>query len=769
MSEPDLSQNLDKASSKADKLLNSFKQIESVLKRIGKSSAGLGGFGGANGSGNTGRTGGFNLGTEDANFYSALDSIKGGMNPIGGIPVIGGMASAAARMSKSQFMAMPDVNATINRMSMGYNAAIMNGNSQMRSAIERSTLSMMGNGLTSPGSDMTVANILASSGISYSANPNSIYMQNVRTTSNLAKYMNIDNATAAQSVANLTSGPMSGQLMRMGIMTSDPRSGQMLSTTQILRQFENRITGGKRPSSKEAVLRDLHSGWLGASLSEYGLDETQQQMVIQDLIHQAETGKAINWEDSKELDRLSKDNPMLAQYKLSASDTKQMGKAEGKYKEGIDTAVDGLVKLNDAAGDLAAQFGNLKSGLSTFLGHRAGAGSIQGISDLNKVGSDILNSIPIVGPVANSILNFFRIPGFNGGNQTMGTAFASGSMASISGVGGSYSKGGGDTPTTAGDPGANSGAPAAAPRGTISPGGTSTNAKKQSYGARFTVIKPVKGGSIIADYGIKGKRWNGGVHKALDWSVPEGTPVVAAHDGIVHISDRLSSEVGRYIRLWYTGNGQDRTYSTGYAHLSSFTVPDGTSVKQGDLIAYSGQTGTNCDGPHLHFEVWRNGERVNPHDYIVGEATGTPTKASTSGSGASSSTGADTTGRTAIPLPIGQQPDSQFSVSKGNLSGTGKLEYLGSGGGSTSTIGIDPLSGGTYSSRGVSSSRINAAGSKYGLAYSGRGTVSGSLEKPNVTINLSIQKASELEARKFAETVKKYLEEDSLISSMGGA
>jgi murein DD-endopeptidase MepM/ murein hydrolase activator NlpD len=142
--------------------------------------------------------------------------------------------------------------------------------------------------------------------------------------------------------------------------------------------------------------------------------------------------------------------------------------------------------------------------------------------------------------------------------------------------------------------------------GTSGTGGTSTNIKPQVANKKFSCIKPVKGGTVVADYGVKGDRWNGGIHKALDWSVPEGTPVVAAHDGVVHTFDNLQSEVGRYIRLWYTGAGQDRTFSTGYAHLSSFAVGDGTAVKQGDLIGYSGRTGTNCDGAHLHFEVLKN-------------------------------------------------------------------------------------------------------------------------------------------------------------------
>jgi hypothetical protein len=474
------------------------------------------------------------------------------------------------------------------------------------------------------------------------------------------------------------------------------------------------------------------------------LDDTQQQMILQDLMSKANTGKGIDFGNTEEMDKLAKDNPMLSQYRLASSDTKQMQKAEGSYKTGVDAAVDGLTTLNDMAGDLAASFGFLKSSIDTFTGHRAGSGFIQAVSAL-----------------------------FGGGSQTMGTAFASGGMGGMGSLNGNYtssSRGGGDTSTVvAGDAGAGGGSGGSGASSVSTGGSSATNGKKQVSNKRFTCIKPVKGGRVITEYGVKGDRWNGGVHKALDWDVGEGTQVVAAHDGIVHtFPNHSGSEVGNYIRLWYTGNGQDRTFSTGYAHLSSFDVADGTSVKQGDPIGKSGRTGTNCDGPHLHFEVWRNGQRVNPHDYINGEASGNTTSSSNDSGG---STGGDAGSDSSVqPRPIALTASNAVSSSNGVVSGSTGANYYSSGGtgggGTSSSIGVDSLSGGAYASSRSATNYLTVGGSSGQSHPLLGGTQTGS-SKPNVVINLTIGKATDAEAKFFAGKVKAYLEEETLLSNMG--
>ncbi len=96
-------------------------------------------------------------------------------------------------------------------------------------------------------------------------------------------------------------------------------------------------------------------------------------------------------------------------------------------------------------------------------------------------------------------------------------------------------------------------------------------------------------------------------HKGVDLAVPKNTPVMAAADGVVEIIGRKGS-YGKYIRLGHKGG-----YQTAYAHLNGYRqdLKVGSRVKRGEVIAYVGSTGRST-GPHLHFEVVKNGKVVNP-------------------------------------------------------------------------------------------------------------------------------------------------------------
>ena len=89
-------------------------------------------------------------------------------------------------------------------------------------------------------------------------------------------------------------------------------------------------------------------------------------------------------------------------------------------------------------------------------------------------------------------------------------------------------------------------------------------------------------------------------HSGTDIAVPEGTPILAAADGTVTVSNALDSwggSYGYYVKLDHGGG-----LTTLYAHCSSICVTAGQQVKAGQVIAYVGQTG-RATGPHLHFEV----------------------------------------------------------------------------------------------------------------------------------------------------------------------
>jgi len=106
-------------------------------------------------------------------------------------------------------------------------------------------------------------------------------------------------------------------------------------------------------------------------------------------------------------------------------------------------------------------------------------------------------------------------------------------------------------------------------------------------------------------------------HQGVDYTVPEGSRVFATADGTVRdVADRNSTS-GRTVVIDH-GNG----YETSYSHLSQIHVAKGQTVRRGDIIARSGDTGLSL-APHLHYEVRFNGMRVDPVHYFFMELTPT--------------------------------------------------------------------------------------------------------------------------------------------------
>ena len=98
-------------------------------------------------------------------------------------------------------------------------------------------------------------------------------------------------------------------------------------------------------------------------------------------------------------------------------------------------------------------------------------------------------------------------------------------------------------------------------------------------------------------------------HKAVDIGMPQGTEILAGHDGVVTQaggSRQLRADRGAGGR-----HGGRRTLTTKYAHCSELLVSAGQEVKQGDVIAKVGSTGDST-GPHLHLEVLVDGQYLNP-------------------------------------------------------------------------------------------------------------------------------------------------------------
>ncbi|MEK7553086.1 MAG: peptidoglycan DD-metalloendopeptidase family protein [Patescibacteria group bacterium] len=120
-------------------------------------------------------------------------------------------------------------------------------------------------------------------------------------------------------------------------------------------------------------------------------------------------------------------------------------------------------------------------------------------------------------------------------------------------------------------------------------------------------IKLVKDGGIgriTQHQGEISRLYRGKPHNGLDIGAPMGTPVYAAEDGVIEAVDNNDKnyyrkyQYGKYILIKHNNN-----MATLYAHLSKYVVSEGNSVKRGDLIGYSGNTGYST-GPHLHLGVY---------------------------------------------------------------------------------------------------------------------------------------------------------------------
>jgi len=106
------------------------------------------------------------------------------------------------------------------------------------------------------------------------------------------------------------------------------------------------------------------------------------------------------------------------------------------------------------------------------------------------------------------------------------------------------------------------------------------------------------------------------MHTGVDFTAPRGTPIYATGDGTVK---RLNlSNFSGYGILCVIDHGYG--YQTLYAHLSKLNVKPGQKVKRGEVIGYVGNTGLST-GPHLHYEVIKNGKPVNPINYFYNDLT----------------------------------------------------------------------------------------------------------------------------------------------------
>lgn len=132
-------------------------------------------------------------------------------------------------------------------------------------------------------------------------------------------------------------------------------------------------------------------------------------------------------------------------------------------------------------------------------------------------------------------------------------------------------------------------------------------------------IQPITNKELIRLASGFGMRWHPILkvkrpHNGVDFSADPGTPIYATGDATVERASRF----GSYGNVVFLDHGYG--YQTRYAHMSELNVHVGQKVKRGDVIGYVGNTGLSS-APHLHYEVWKDDEAIDPVNYFYQDVT----------------------------------------------------------------------------------------------------------------------------------------------------
>jgi murein DD-endopeptidase MepM/ murein hydrolase activator NlpD len=143
---------------------------------------------------------------------------------------------------------------------------------------------------------------------------------------------------------------------------------------------------------------------------------------------------------------------------------------------------------------------------------------------------------------------------------------------------------------------------------------------KEKFLATIPAIQPVKNEDLkrmASGFGYRSDPFTKArkFHYGMDFTSPRGTPIYATGDGVVTRADNRAAGYGNHIRIDH-GYG----YVSLYAHLYKYNVKKNQKVKRGDIIGFVGSTGRS-QAPHLHYEVFKDKERINPLNFYYGSLT----------------------------------------------------------------------------------------------------------------------------------------------------
>jgi murein DD-endopeptidase MepM/ murein hydrolase activator NlpD len=672
---------------------------------------------------------------------SIASSVGSGVSNImsGSLGLVSAGVSAAT-------MAMPNVNATVGRATAFYTAAISTPGLSYNS-ISQATFNAMRGGISSYGSDALAATSLTSMGIMASTGAGSTYMQDIRATANAAKYLGMDNQTAAQAIGGFGTGAMSTNLMTAGIFTSNLQTGKTRSITDIFSSMKNALEAGQGKITAADVNNSFYKGTLGATLNNWGLSDAQKELFRQYLVADAQ-GKKMDLTSNAAMKKLMGNGttPQSATLDINTTATGQMQDAQNVYIQGMQDAAKWFKALNPLVEDLVTQFGRLNSSIQTFTGTPSGNAIATNAPKAIKAGANILGgTAEIGGTIIGAILGSMVEPG---GGTLIGGALggeAGKLLASLLGAKGGV-------------------------KGGNALAGTTDLGNKSSMRATHTPAN----GPVTATLHEHGPMWGPAGHNGTDFGVGDGSPVYAAADGKVS-TDSVGSgarSYGHYITLDH-GNG----YKTLYAHLdpSSALVHPGDTVTAGQVIGKSGHSG-HVTGPHLHFEVQKDGVSVPIAGFLGGNVDINPP----AGNGASTSASSTKSSKKTKSLATGIL-SSAIDLTGVNVGISGvsasSMSLATALGADTSAVGSLPSWNSTSALAATSSSSSINTSTATGVGGSYKGISMGSVSpvvttgsiggSSKVDITIQIAQASRDEARQFAEYVKHFLENEHLTNRMG--
>lgn len=725
----DLAKNLSSSKRDAAAVAKSAKEIESSLSRAAKAISGAFGKGGfvAGKMGGTGGTGGGGGGGSMPNQSDMQNNSL--MRPGVGLT---DFTNFAAGMAKGVGNFLPDVSSTIQRAGTYYNATIMGGyrGSQRisRGEVENRTfgvLSSMG-GVTSAGSSANVANIFSSQGVVASSDT---YMQNTRAVGNAARYLNMSNEKAATAIGGLGTGASSANIMRnFGIYTTDPITGKERSMTQVFEELAGRFTRPGANATAEDVQNSIRKGALGANIAASGLSADQQTLFKQYMIDRA-GGSKMDLSNQSAMDNLmgkagkiGNGNPLNAMMDLETSGEGAMKQATPAYISGIEGATIALKGLDKVAGGLANVIGAVTAGLQTALSARTTQGLMtMANSSLNLISSG-MEAVMSADPtgVSRAVAGGAAISTGTVGLQVTGAIGAGGTMLGL------IEGGGGDTSIN----------PLAELNGTsFNLGGDEKVSIGQPIEGKLSVIKGFKEN---VTFGEK----KGQPHSGIDYAATTNTKVYAVADGKVNnlVKDNRGSKTGNgnFVELDH-GIGKNKlTLYSVYKHLSKVNpaLKKDMEVKKGTWLGNAGSTG-DSSGVHLHYQVKEGNTDVDPKTLGAKLGNKKSTKVTMSISDAATS-----------------QLNALTSLYGGDL---GALNSLSAG-----TIGE------LTSKYGISDSSSSPANKYANAGDTGSSGGTGGNVTNNVGgITVNIKDASPESAKKFAEYVQEYLNNQSLTSNLG--